>query len=332
MKKIINNPETYTLDMLRGIYAAHKSVVGYVNNDLHCYCSLKKKKGKVAVVTGGGTGHLPLFLGYVGEGMLDGCAVGDVFQSPSAEQIYEISKEVESGAGILYLFGNYSGDIMNFDMAAELCNMDDIKTMSLTGTDDVSSAPKGHEESRRGVAGIFFLYKCAGALASQMASLEEVFVLAKEAGSRVRTAGFALSPCIIPEVGRANFTLKDDEIAMGMGIHGEPGIWNGPLGTAKEIVAGIMKDILTDMTIASGEEVSVLVNGLGSTPLDELYIMFAEVDALLSAQNIKIDSVYIGEYATSMEMSGASISIFHLNEKLKDLMHFPANTPFFGSL
>ena len=331
MKKIMNKPEDYTIDMLRGIYAAHKDVVGYVHDDPHCYCLLKKTAGKVAIVTGGGTGHLPLFLGYVGDGLLDGCAVGNVFQSPSAEQIYEISKAVEAGAGVLYLFGNYSGDVMNFEMAGELCEMDGIKTLSVTGTDDVWSAAKGREDHRRGVAGIFFQYKCAGAMASRMASLEEVYRIAKEAGSRVRTAGFALSPCILPEVGQANFTLADDEIAMGMGIHGEPGIWNGPMRTARELVVEIVDTLLVDMPIPAGDDVCVLINGLGSTPLDELYILFAEVDQVLSSRQIHVNGVYIGEYATSMEMAGASISIFHLNDELNDLMHAPAQSPFWRS-
>ena len=163
MKKIMNRPEGYTDDMLRGIYAAHKDQVKYANGDLRCYCTAKKIPGKVAIVTGGGTGHLPLFLGYVGEGLLDGCGVGSVFQSPSAEQIFEISKEVEAGAGVLYLYGNYTGDIMNFDMAAELCEMEDIETCTVVGADDVNS---GEPEVRRGVAGIFFLYKAAGAKAA----------------------------------------------------------------------------------------------------------------------------------------------------------------------
>ncbi|MCL2813823.1 MAG: dihydroxyacetone kinase subunit DhaK [Oscillospiraceae bacterium] len=330
MKKIMNDPENYTNDMLRGIYAAHKDAVRYVNDDLRCYCTAKKKPGKVAIVTGGGTGHLPLFLGYVGDGMLDGCAVGSVFQSPGAEQILEISKEADNGAGILYLYGNYSGDIMNFEMAAELCELEEIKTMSLVGADDVCSAPKGREEIRRGVAGIFYLYKCAGAMADQMGSLAEVYEIAKEAGSRVRTAGFALSPCIIPEVGKANFALEENEIAMGMGIHGEPGIWNGALKTAKELADEMLGYILGDMPVNCGEEVSVLINGLGSTPLDELYILFAEVETALKEKGIIIDSVFIGEYATSMEMAGASVSVFYLNDKLKQLLHAPAHTPFFS--
>ena len=184
MNKIMNLPENYTDDMLKGIYAAHPDKVKYAAGDLRCYCTAKKVDGKVAIITGGGTGHLPLFLGYVGEGLLDGCGVGGVFQSPSSEQIFEISKEVEAGAGILYLYGNYTGDIMNFDMAAEMCDMEDIPTMSLVGADDVNS---GEPSVRRGVAGIFYMYKAAGAKAAQMGTLEEVYNAAKKAGDNVRT-------------------------------------------------------------------------------------------------------------------------------------------------
>ena len=231
MKKIINDPKDYTDDMLRGIYAAHANQVKYVNDDLRCYCTAKKKQGKVAIITGGGTGHLPLFLGYVGEGLIDGCGVGSVFQSPSSEQIYNISKEVEAGSGILYLYGNYTGDIMNFDMASEMLEMNDIKTLSITGADDVNS--NVNPDTRRGVAGIYFMYKAAGAKADQNGTLEEVYAAANLAKQNTRTVGFALTPCIVPEVGHSNFVLEEGEMAMGMGIHGEPGIWNGPIKTAK---------------------------------------------------------------------------------------------------
>ena len=199
MKKIINDPARYTDDMLEGIYRAHSEEVGYVNGDLRCYCTKKKVPGKVAIITGGGTGHLPLFLGYVGENLLDGCAVGSVFQSPSAEQIFEISKEVQAGAGVLYLYGNYTGDIMNFDMAAEMCELEDIETRSIVGADDVNS--NADPAARRGVAGIFFMYKCAGAKAAQMGTLEEVLAAAQKAKDNTRTVGFALTPCVIPEIG-----------------------------------------------------------------------------------------------------------------------------------
>lgn len=325
MKKIINAPENYTDDMLRGIYAAHPEVK-YVNNDLRCYCTAKKVPGKVAIVTGGGTGHLPLFLGYVGEGLLDGCGVGSVFQSPSPEQVYEISKEVDAGAGVLYLYGNYTGDIMTFDMAAEMCEMDDIKTQSIVGADDVNS---GAPEIRRGVAGIFFMYKAAGAKAAQMGDLDAVLAAAQKAKEATRTVGFALTPCVIPEVGKANFSLGENEMAMGMGIHGEPGIWNGPIKTSKEIAEESLKTLLDDMPVAAGEEVAVLINGLGATSIEELYILSNDVSSILKEKGISIYRTYVGEYATSMEMAGASISLCKVDSELKDWIDYPVNTPFY---
>ncbi|MBQ6595149.1 MAG: dihydroxyacetone kinase subunit DhaK [Clostridia bacterium] len=325
MNKIINAPENYTDDMLHGIYEAHPDMVKYAAGDLRCYCTAKKVPGKVAIITGGGTGHLPLFLGYVGEGLLDGCGVGGVFQSPSAEQIFEISKEVEAGAGILYLYGNYTGDIMNFDMAAEMCDMEDIPTRSIVGADDVNS---GEPAVRRGVAGIFYMYKAAGAKAAQMGTLDEVYEAAKKAGDNVRTVGFALTPCIIPEVGKPNFTLKEGEMAMGMGIHGEPGIWNGPLKTAKEIAAESLDTLLGDMPLKEGDEVSVLINGLGATSVEELYILSGCVSDILKSKGVKIYRTYVGEYATSMEMAGASITLCKLDDELKGYLDHPVKTPF----
>lgn len=327
MKKIINDPKQYTDDMLKGIYAAHGDVVKYVEGDLRCYCTAKKKEGKVAIITGGGTGHLPLFLGYVGENLLDGCGVGGVFQSPSAEQIYNVSKEVEAGAGILYLYGNYTGDIMNFDMAAEMCEMDDIETKSIVGADDVNS--NENPETRRGVAGIFFMYKCAGAKAALMGNLEEVLVAAQKAKDNTRTVGFALTPCIIPEIGHSNFTLGENEMAMGMGIHGEPGIWNGPIKTSEELAKESLDTLLLDMPLKEGEEVCVLINGLGATSIEELYILSGNVNTLLQEKGVRIYRTFVGEYATSMEMAGASISICKVDEEMKEWIDMPVNTPFY---
>ena len=327
MKKIINDPRQYTDDMLKGIYAAHGDTVKYVEGDLHCYCTAKKKEGKVAIITGGGTGHLPLFLGYVGENLLDGCGVGGVFQSPSAEQIYNVSKEVEAGAGILYLYGNYTGDIMNFDMAAEMCEMDDIETKSIVGADDVNS--NENPETRRGVAGIFFMYKCAGAKAALMGNLEEVLAAAQKAKDNTRTVGFALTPCIIPEIGHSNFTLGENEMAMGMGIHGEPGIWNGPVKTAEELAKESLDTLLLDMPLKEGEEVCILINGLGATSIEELYILSGNVNTLLKEKGIRIYRTFVGEYATSMEMAGASISICKVDEEMKEWIDMPVNTPFY---
>lgn len=326
MKKIINAPTTYVDDMLKGIYAAHPDQVKYAAGDLRCYCTAKKKPGKVAIITGGGTGHLPLFLGYVGEGLIDGCGVGGVFQSPSPEQIYNIAKEVEAGAGVLYLYGNYTGDIMTFDMATDLCDMDDIVCKSIVGADDVNS--HADPATRRGVAGIYFMYKAAGAKADQGGTLDEVLAAAQLAKDNTRTVGFALTPCIIPEVGHANFELKEDEMAMGMGIHGEPGVWNGPLKTSREIAEESLKTLLNDMPVPEGGEVSILINGLGATSIEELYILSGDVTDILAQRGIRVYRTLVGEYATSMEMAGASISICKMTDELKAYMDYPVNTPF----
>lgn len=327
MKKIINAPENYTDDMLKGIYLSNP-MVKYVEDDLRCYCVSEKKPGKVAIVTGGGTGHLPLFLGYVGEGLLDGCGVGGVFQSPSSEQIYNVSKEVDTGAGVLFLYGNYTGDIMNFDMAAEMLEMDEIQTRSIVGADDVNS--NADPDTRRGVAGIFFMYKCAGAKAAQMGTLDEVLAAAQKAKDNTRTVGFALTPCIIPEIGHPNFTLGENEMAMGMGIHGEPGIWNGPIKKASELAEESLETIFKDMPVEEGEEVCVLLNGLGATSLEELYILSGNVREILDKKKIKVFRTFVGEYATSMEMAGASISICKMVDKeMKEQINMPVHTPFY---
>lgn len=326
MKKIINAPETYVDDMLKGIYAAHADQVKYAGGDLRSYCVANKKPCKVAIITGGGTGHLPLFLGYVGDGMIDGCGVGGVFQSPSPEQIYNIAKEVEAGAGVLYLYGNYTGDIMTFDMATDLCDMDDIVCKSIVGADDVNS--HADPATRRGVAGIYFMFKAAGAKADEGGDLDAVLAAAQLAKDNTRTVGFALTPCVIPEVGHPNFELGENEMAMGMGIHGEPGVWNGPLKTSKEIVKESLDTLLGDMPVAAGEELAVLVNGLGATSVEELYIMTNDIYEYLSAKGIKVYKTVVGEYATSMEMAGASISICKMNDELKRYMEHPVNTPF----
>ncbi|MFA6845554.1 MAG: dihydroxyacetone kinase subunit DhaK [Sphaerochaetaceae bacterium] len=327
MKKILNDPAKYTDEMLEGIYRAHSDTVHYIGGDPRCYCTKAKKKGKVAIITGGGTGHLPLFLGYVGENLIDGCAVGNVFQSPSAEQIAMLTKELDTGAGVLYLYGNYTGDIMNFDMAGEMCGMDGVRTMSIVGADDVNS--NKDPAIRRGIAGIFFMYKCAGAVAAKMGTLEEVLAAAQKAKDMTRSVGFALSPCIIPEIGHPNFTLKDDEMAMGMGIHGEPGVWNGPLKTADELALESLGTILKDMPVAKGLEVAVLINGLGATSIEELYILSNSVGNVLEKRGIGVYRTFVGEFATSMEMAGASISLMQVDEESKSYLDMPVSTPFY---
>lgn len=329
MKKLINAPENFVDEMLQGIYAAHPDKVTYVNSDLRCLVTAKKKQGKVGIATGGGSGHLPLFLGYVGEGLLDGCSVGGVFQSPSADQMFEVTKAIDSGAGVLYIYGNYTGDIMNFDMASEMASMEDIRVEQVVGAEDVASAPKGEEGKRRGVAGIFYVYKCAGAAAAEMASLDEVKRIAEKAAANVRTMGVALSPCTIPEVGKPSFEIHEDEMEIGMGIHGEPGVRRGKLLPADKVVDEMLHPILEDLPYQSGDEVSVLINGLGATPKEELYVLYRRVAEVLKEKGIKVYNSYVGEFATSMEMAGASISLLKLDDELKRLVAKPANTPFF---
>jgi dihydroxyacetone kinase-like protein len=329
MKKFINRPESFVDEMLEGILAAHPDALASAAGDLRCIVTARPKKGKVGIVTGGGSGHLPLFLGYVGDGLLDGCAVGGVFQSPSAEQMFQVTKAVDQGAGVLYLYGNYTGDILNFDMAGEMAAMENIRTLSIVGNDDVASSPKGQEGKRRGVAGIFFVYKAAGAAAAAGKDLDEVLRVAEKARASVRTMGVALTPCIVPEVGHASFSLGEKEMEIGMGIHGEPGIRRGELLPADAVVDEMMKPILEDLPYARGDEVAVLVNGLGGTPKEELYVMYRRVAQILKAKGIGVFHVYAGEIATSMEMAGASISLFKLDAELKRYLAAPCRTPFF---
>lgn len=333
MKKILNRPEDYVKEMLEGLYIAHKDIISETGGDVHCLVTASPVKGKVGLVTGGGSGHLPLFLGYVGRGMLDGCAVGDVFQSPSPEQILAVTKAVDSGAGVLYIYGNYNGDIFNFDMASEMADFEEnIKVATVVAGDDVASAAPsapGEKSTRRGVAGIFFVFKCAGAAAELKKPLEEVKRIAEKAAANVRTMGVALTPCTVPRVGKPGFSIGDDEMEIGMGIHGETGIRRGKLEPADRIVDEMLRQILADLPYSAGDEVDVLVNGLGATPLDEQYIVARRIDQVLAENGISVHRYYVGEYATSLEMAGFSISLLRLDGELKPLMDSQAYTPFF---
>lgn len=333
MKKIINEPDHYLKEMLSGIYIAHKDMVTCTDDDLQCLVSKHKKEGKVGIATGGGSGHLPLFLGYVGEGMLDGCCVGDVFQSPSADQMLAVTKEIDSGAGVLYIYGNYNGDIFNFDMAAEMADMEeDIRVETVLGADDVASAgpsAPGEKSTRRGVAGIFFVFKCAGAAADKMMDLDNVKRIADKANANVRTMGVALTPCVVPRVGKAGFSIAEDEMEIGMGIHGETGIRSGKIEPADQIVDEMLDQIVADLPYESGDEVAVLVNGLGATTLDEQYIVTRRIDKVLSDKGINVHRYYVGEYATALEMAGFSISLLKLDDELKEMLDTDAKTPFF---
>ena len=271
---------------------------------------------------------MPTFLGYVGYGFCDGVAVGNVFTSPSGETIANAALETETGNGVLLLFANYVGDCLNFDLAREILEMEDIKVGLVKGSDDAASADRENWKNRRGIAGIYFAYKTAGAKAERGGSLEEVTAIAGKACQRTSTIGFAFSPCRIPGRTAPVFQLEDDEMELGMGIHGEPGISKTKLKSSSEIAEEIIARLINDQKLVGGEDIAVLVNSLGGTSKEELYILYKDSKQILDKKNIHIYRAFIGEYATSMEMIGASISVFVLDEELKQLLDDPGNTPF----
>jgi dihydroxyacetone kinase-like protein len=330
MKKIINNPDDFVDETVEGILLAHPAELKSVSEDNRALARADAPvKGKVGIATGGGSGHIPVFLGYVGKGLADSVAVGNVFSSPSSQQMLAATRAANGGAGVLHLYGNYTGDKMNFELAAEIANSEGIHVESVRVADDVASAPKGEESDRRGIAGLFFAYKIAGACAEEMASLKEVKAAAELVLANTRSMGVALSPCTVPAAGKPTFTIAEDEMEIGMGIHGEPGIERGSLQPSDEIVKTIVDHLVNDLPFRAGDDVAVLVNGLGATPPEELYIMYRKTHQLLEEQSIRVMRAYVGEYATSLEMAGASISLLRLNADLKRWLDAPASSPFF---
>lgn len=326
MKKMINNVELVVAEMLHGVVLAHpkvKRVEGF--NVLVRENS--PVQGKVALVSGGGSGHEPLASGYVGRGMLDGAVAGAVFTSPTPDQIYEAIKSTDGGKGVLLVILNYSGDIMNFEIAAEMAEADGIKVTKVVVNDDVAVEDSTYTTGRRGIAGTLFVYKIAGAKAETGAELEEVQKIAEKANTNLRSMGMALSSCTVPAAGKPSFTLKEDEVEIGMGLHGEPGTHREKIRTADETAEQLLKKILADLSLAAGDEVAVMVNGLGGTPLMELYIVNRKVATMLAEKNVKIAKSYIGNYLTSMEMAGFSVSVLKLDSELKELLFAPADTP-----
>ncbi|GIK71084.1 MAG: dihydroxyacetone kinase subunit DhaK [Chloroflexota bacterium] len=330
MKKILNQPADFVPEMLEGLFLAHPDQLTHAGDDLHCVVRADSPvEGKVALATGGGSGHLPVFLGYVGKGMLDGCAVGDVFASPSADQMLEVTRRIHGGKGVVYIYGNYGGDVMNFDMAAEMASFEDIEVRTVLVKDDVASAPPEEAGRRRGVAGMVFAFKCAGAKADMGGSLDDVVAAAEKALANTRTMGVALSPCTVPRAGKPTFNIGDDEMEIGIGIHGEPGMKREKLQTADEITERMMTAILDDLQPAAGDKLAVMVNGLGATPPEELYIIYRKAHKMLAERGIGVHRAYVGEYATSMEMAGASITLMRVDDELAALLDHPAHTPFF---
>ncbi|MFC4564838.1 dihydroxyacetone kinase family protein [Nocardiopsis mangrovi] len=330
LKKIINRADDFVDEVTESLLLAHPDRLRAATADRRALVRADAPVARrVGIVTGGGSGHLPLFLGYVGQGLATGVAVGNVFSSPSAEQIAAATRAADGGAGVLYLYGNYGGDVYNFDLAADIVGPEGIATATVLGTDDVLSAPAGRESGRRGVAGLFFAYKTAGAAAERGDDLERVRAIAQRTVDATRTMGVGLSPTILPAAGEPTFTLGDGEMEIGIGIHGEPGSHRGPLESADAITDRFLDGILAELRPVAGDRVAVLVNGLGATPLEELYLVYRRVHQVLGERGVAIHRRYIGEFATSLEMAGASLSVVRLDDELAELLDAPADSPFF---
>ena len=323
MKKIINNPENVVSEMLAGIEIANPAVKYLQGSEV--IARREPNKAKVALISGGGSGHEPSHAGYVGPGMLDAAVAGNVFASPSPDRILAAIHEVGGEKGVLLIIKDYSGDIMNFGMAAELAEMEGYKVLSVVTKDDVAVPDSTYSTGRRGIAGTVFVHKIAGAAAEAGKDLEAVRDVAQKVIDNTRSMGTALTPCILPGVGKPGFTLAEDEMEIGMGIHGEPGVEKTGIKTAHELAQILCDRILADMDY-SGSEVAVLINGLGGTPLMELYILTREVDELLKAKGMKPYKYYVGNYMTSLEMAGCSVSLLKLDEELKGYLDAAADT------
>jgi phosphoenolpyruvate---glycerone phosphotransferase subunit DhaK len=329
MKKILNDPFAYAQEALRGLVRAYPQYYRLVDGTMRVVARADGPvTGKVGVVTGGGSGHLPVFTGYVGPGLLDACASGDVFASPTAEEMAAAIRAADGGAGVLRLYGNYGGDVMNFDMAGDLVEFDDIPVTSVLLRDDVASAPLAERDKRRGVAGMVFAFKIAGAAAAAGLDLAGVTAVAQRAADAVRTMGVALSACTVPAAGKPTFSIGEDEMEIGMGIHGEPGVRRGPLQPANAIADQLLDPILADLSPARGDRVAVLVNSLGATPAEELFILFDRIADRLADAGISIGNALVGRYATSMEMTGASLTVLPLDAELEARLAAPAACAF----
>ncbi|MGQ0563950.1 MAG: dihydroxyacetone kinase subunit DhaK [Gemmobacter sp.] len=331
MKKILNNPVDYVDEMLAGLTAAHPEFYRLHGDTGRVVArATPGMAGKVGIVTGGGSGHLPVFTGYVGPGLLDACAIGDVFASPSAEQMADAIRVADRGAGVLRLYGNYGGDIMNFDMAGDLVEFDGITCTTVVLADDVASAAPAEREKRRGVAGMVYAFKIAGAAAEAGHDLAAVTAVAQKAADACRSVGAALSSCTVPQAGKPTFHIAEDEMEMGMGIHGEPGVWRGQLRPADAIAGEMMDRLLADMPLVKGDRVSVMVNSLGSTPPEELYILYRVVKARLDGLGVATVMPLVGRYATSMEMAGVSFTLIKLDDQLEGLLKVPCDCAFWS--
>ena len=328
MKKIINNADNFVEESISGLVKSYPEIYKYSSETNKVLMRSVKGNNKVGLVSGGGSGHLPLFTGYIGKGLLDSCAIGNVFASPSVDEISTAIKSANSEKGVLCIYGNYGGDVMNFDMASEMLEMEDIKVESVVVADDVASASKEEKEKRRGVTGMLYVFKTTGAIAESGADFDEVKRVAIKTNENIRTMGIALTPTILPQAGKPTFEIGDDEMEIGMGIHGEPGIRRGKLKTANEITEELSEKLLSDIDLNKGDKVSILINSLGATPHEELFIVANKFNDILNDNGIVNSKSYVGRYATSMEMAGMSITMLKLDDELEKLLLEEANCPF----
>ncbi len=322
MQRILNNPDLIVDEMLKGFVKAHPDIV-QASTHPRVIKRSDMPTGHVGVVTGGGSGHKPAFIGYIGENLCDAVAAGEIFSSPAAAAFLSAFKEADQGKGVACLYGNYSGDNMNVKMAIKMANKEGIEVKTVVANDDVASASKDQPEKRRGVAGEILMWKVGGAKAATGANLDEVIAAAKKAIENTRSIGIGISPCTLPAVGHPNFEIKEGTMEVGIGHHGEPGVEIGPLESANKMAARMVEIILSDYPFKAGNEVVVLISGLGATPVMELYVLYDEVERLLSEKNLKIHRSYVGNYFTSLDMMGATLSVMNLDKELKELIDMP---------
>ena len=322
--RIMNDPDNIVDEMLKGFLKVHSDIVEATDNP-RVVKAKNIPQGKVGVVTGGGSGHKPAFIGYVGENMFDAAAVGEICSSPTAAAFLDGFRCTNQGNGVACLYGNYSGDNMNVKMAVKMAKREGIEVKTVVANDDVASAPKDQREKRRGVAGEVFMWKCGGAKAAKGGSLDEVIAAAQKAIDNTRSIGIGLAPCTLPAVGHPNFEIKPGTMEVGIGHHGEPGIAVVELEDAAGIAKRMVDVVLPDYPFVEGDEVAVLVSGLGATQVMELYVLYDEIEKLLTEKGIRIHRSYVGNYFTSMEMMGATLTVMKLDDELKELIDMPVN-------
>lgn len=329
MKKFMNDPFDIVDEMLEGFLAVNSSCVRKLETARTVVRKDAPVEGKVGVLTGGGSGHKPAFIGFIGKGILDAVAVGEIFSSPPPLPVYEAAKAVNGGKGVLFLLGNYAGDVMNFRLAAEMARAEGIEVEQVIATDDVASAPRDKVANRRGVVGEFLAWKIVGAKAEAGGSLQECKAIAERVNDNTRTIGVASAPCTVPAKGTPTFTLEEDELEYGVGHHGEPGTAKIKMLTVDQVTEKMVRDILEDLPFKLGDEVAVIINGLGATPQIELYVAFRKVKQILDAEGITVYRAFVGEFFTALEMAGFSVTLMKLDGELKSLLDAPADTPAF---